>query len=206
MSLPSGYSAVIATGETGFLTDEAAKLHIPVHLIPHLVQPISPFKDIKALRSLVGVMRKVEPDLVHVHTSKAAPAGRLGAVITRRPSVFTAHTWRFSDGVPPIQKIISLPLERLGAFACKKIINVSQANVALAKRNSIAADDRLVCIWNGIPDVPFRANPGSGDVTTLVMTARFLPQKNHQLFVEAMAGVDGDWRVILVGDGPTRVE
>jgi glycosyltransferase involved in cell wall biosynthesis len=118
--------------------------------------------------------------------------------------VFTAHTWSFSDGIPSIQKWISLPLERLGAFACKKIINVSQANVALARRNSIAGDERLVCIWNGIPDSPLRANPGAGDFTTLVMTARFVAQKNHQLFVEAIAGVEGNWRVILVGDGPTK--
>jgi glycosyltransferase involved in cell wall biosynthesis len=125
-------------------------------------------------------------------------------VLTRTPCVFTAHTWSFTDGIPLMQKIISVPLERLAAFASKKIINVSQANVTMAKRQSIAGDERLVCIWNGIPDVPLRANPGSEDCTKLLMTARFVPQKDQLLFVEAMAGVQGNWRIELVGDGPTR--
>jgi glycosyltransferase involved in cell wall biosynthesis len=203
-SLPPGYEPVIATGEKGFLTEQAAKLGVRVRLIRDLVQPIAPLRDLRALLSLMKVIKQEEPDLIHVHTSKAALLGRLGALLTGRPSVFTAHTWSFSDGIPWIQKCISLPLEQLAAFACKKIINVSQANVAMAKRKAIGRGDRLVCIWNGIPDVTLRARPGSGQVTTLLMTARFVPQKNHMSFIEAMAGVTGDWRVLLVGDGPTR--
>jgi len=203
-SLPAGYQPVIATGETGFLTSEAARLNIPVRLIKDLVQPIAPIKDLAALVSLIRVIRAEDPDLIHVHTSKAALLGRLAAVLTRRPCVFTAHTWSFTDGIPLAQKIISVPLERVAAFASKKIINVSQANVAMAKRQSIANDERLVCIWNGIPDVPLRANPGSEECTKLLMTARFVPQKDQLLFIEAMAGVEGNWRVELVGDGPTR--
>jgi glycosyltransferase involved in cell wall biosynthesis len=36
------------------------------------------------------------------------------------------------------------------------------------------------------------------------MIARFVPQKDHRLLIEALTGLDGDWRLLLVGDGPLR--
>lgn len=202
--LPSQVQPVIATGEDGFLCEAAAGMGVPVRRIPHLTQPISPWKDLRALCEIADVIREEAPDLVHAHTSKAGLLARLAAYRTGVPAVFTAHTWGFADGVPIRHRLLAVPLERLAARLGGKIITVSQANTDLALRRKIAPSDSLVRIWNGVPDVPMRASPGAGEPPLLVMVGRCVPQKDHLLLIEAMKGVTGDWRLLFVGDGPLR--
>src|SRR5271169_1250137 len=204
-NLPAGCEAVIVTGESGFLTEEAFILGIRVRIVPNLVQPISPLKDLAGLWSLIKVIREEEPHLVHAHTSKAGLLGRLAAFVTGTPAVFTAHTWSFMEGVSWPRRSIALPIERLVAKLSPRIINVSKANLRIAAREGIGDEDRLLCIWNGVPDVPFRAQPGRESVTTLVMTARFVPQKDYLTLVQALTGVTGNWRALFVGGGPAQL-
>ena len=203
-NLPAGFSPVIATGEPGFLCDEAAKLGIPVHLVPELTHPIHPVQDFRALLAIARLIRREMPDVVHAHTSKAGLLARFAARLAATPVVLTAHTWSFADGIPCLQRWISIPLERLAAALAGKIITVSQANTVLALKKSIAKQQALIRIWNGVPDVPGRALPGSRKTVTLITTARFAPQKDHGLLLEALTSIEGDWRLLLVGDGPTR--
>jgi glycosyltransferase involved in cell wall biosynthesis len=206
-SLPREFEAVVATGEReGFLVDRAKSLGVPVRIIPHLTQPIHPVKDILALRELKQTIKDESPDLVHAHTSKAGLLARVAAAVTRTPVVFTAHTWSFADGISARRQRWAVPLERFAAGLGKKIIAVSQANKEMALRRSVGTADSIVKIWNGIPDVPHRAQPGSGDPRTLIMTARFVAQKDHLLLVEALSQLEGDWRLLLVGDGIRRPE
>ena len=203
-SLPAGYRAVVATGESGFLTEAAENLGIPVRLLPSLVQPISPWADLKALKALLALIRIEDPDLVHAHTSKAGLLGRLAAFLTRTPSIFTAHTWSFTDGVPWKQRSVAVPLERLAAAVSAKVISVSMANIDMALRRSVVRRNRLVCIWNGVPDVSCRADLRSSKQVRIVMVARFAPQKDHAILIQAMRELRGDWCAVLAGDGPTR--
>lgn len=202
--LPPEVKPVIATGENGFLCDAAASLGVPVRRIPHLTQPISPLNDLRALSEIIAAIREESPDLVHAHTSKAGLLARLAARRTGTPAVFTAHTWSFADGIPAKRQWLAIPLERLAASLGGKIISVSQANKEMAVRRAIAHPDSLVRIWNGVPDVPLRASPGAGNPPTMIMIARFVPQKDHLLLIEAVSRLEGDWRLLLVGDGPLR--
>jgi len=203
-NLPPGLSAVVAAGEKGFLCDEATKLGAPVRFVPELTQPIHPIKDFRALLAIARLIRREMPDLVHAHTSKAGLLARFAARLTGTPVVFTAHTWSFAEGIPRLQRLLSIPLERLAAALTSKIITVSQANTVMAVRRSIANQRAFIRIWNGVPDVPGRAVPGSRDRITLITAARFAPQKDHLLLLEALTKVKGRWRLLLVGDGPTR--
>ena len=81
----------LVTGEDGPLTECARSLRIPVRVLPELVQPISPFNDLRAASALIGHFRTRRPDLVHAHTSKAGILTRLAAAGTDTPAVFTAH-------------------------------------------------------------------------------------------------------------------
>jgi glycosyltransferase involved in cell wall biosynthesis len=204
-NLPPEIKPVIATGEDGFLCEEATSLGVPVRRIPHLTQPISPLNDLLALGEIIDTIRQESPDLVHAHTSKAGLLARLAARRTRIPAVFTAHTWSFADGISAGQRWLAMPIERFAASLGGKIISVSQANKDMALRRAIAPPDAVVRIWNGVPDVPLRADPGSGNPLTLVMIARCVPQKDHLLLIEALSRLQGDWRLRLVGDGPLRV-
>src|ERR1700687_194551 len=203
-NLPPEVKPIVATGETGYLCEECAKLGVPVRYVPGLTQPLRPHKDLRALVALIGLIHREKPDVVHAHTSKAGLVARFAARITGTPAVFTAHTWSFAEGVSAVQRCFAIPLERLAAGMGGKIIAVSEANREIALRRSVATNRSLVRIWNGIPDVHCRAKTGSRDYTTLVTVARFAPQKDHSLLLQALSTVKGDWRLVRAGEGPSR--
>ncbi|MGE0052566.1 MAG: glycosyltransferase family 4 protein [Hyphomicrobium sp.] len=194
----------LACGDTGYLTDEAAKLGIKCHVLTGLVQPMQPRDDLRALWNCYRLIRKIRPDIVHAHTSKAGFIARLAATAARVPSVFTAHTWCFTEGTSRKWKLIGVPLERLAGRISSKILTVSGSNRTLALRNRICSPDKLVTIYNGIGDTPSSAEHGRNAVPRIVMVARFSEQKDQATLVDAVRGLDMPFQLMFVGDGPLR--
>jgi len=194
----------VGVGERGFLTDELDVLDIPYHVIPHLVQPMQPLADMRALGEVAALIRREKPDVVHAHTSKAGTLGRLAARALRVPAVFTAHTWCFAEGTSRTWQMIGVPVEKISARCSSAIINVSEANRKLALARRIAPRQKLMTVHNGIPDVLARAAPGRSGTPTIVMLARFAEQKNQALLVRAVAAIPQPVKLELIGDGPTR--
>ncbi len=205
-NLPSGCRPMIATGEDGYLMEEARQLEVPVHRIRHLRQPISPANDFLALLQIASLIKREAPDLIHAHTSKAGLLARVAGWLTGTPTVFTAHTWSFADGISALQRRISIPLEQFAGRIGGKVITVSRANEEIAAREAITDPANLVTIWNGIPDTAQRATPGTNEVPKIIMVARFAPQKDQLSLVQALSGVQQPWQLAFVGDGPTRAE
>ncbi len=198
--------SVIATGEDGFLCDEARNAGVRVHRMKYLVRPIRPWTDLRAIAELSWIIRDEKPDLVHTHTSKAGIVGRAAAAITGTPTVFTAHTWSFVEGESRMQSRIATLAERFAAKLGGPMIMVSQANRKLALSRRIGNPEQLITVWNGMPDSAHRAQHGPKEVPQIVMVARFAAQKDHRTLLRALAGIDLPWALTLAGDGPLLAE
>ncbi|MGA2183678.1 MAG: glycosyltransferase family 4 protein [Bryobacteraceae bacterium] len=198
------FDVELGTGERGFLTEAAAQMGIRWHLLPHLVQPMNPWRDARALLECHRLIRAVRPDIVHTHTSKAGVIGRAAAHLAGVPSVFTAHTWCFAEATSWKWKAVGIPLEWMAARCASRIITVSDANRTLALRHHITGPEKLVTVHNGIADCPHRARPASGAPPRIVMVARFSEQKAQSLLIDAVAGIRQPFHLLLVGDGPAR--
>src|SRR5262245_18713418 len=48
-------------------------------IVPSLVRPVNPWKDILALHALTKAFQERQPDIVHTHSGKAGVLGRLAA-------------------------------------------------------------------------------------------------------------------------------
>lgn len=204
--LRDDFDVHLATGETGYLTDVARELGVPAHILPSLIQPFDVWRDLAALRQCVKLIREVQPDLVHAHTSKAGFIGRAAAKWNGVPSVYTAHTWCFAEGTSPHWRLAGTPLERLAGRWCGRMISVSDANRTLALNKNIAGPEKHVTIHNGIGDHAMRARPEEEAATPrIIMVARFAAQKAQALLVEAVRWIaDVPFELLFVGDGPTR--
>ncbi|BEU86821.1 glycosyltransferase family 4 protein [Selenomonas sp. TAMA-11512] len=207
-----GIEPVLAVGKEGWLTDEAQKLRIPVHLLPDLVREISPGKDKKALREIDALLREEKPELVHCHSSKAGILGRLAACRLGIPAVFTAHGWAFTEGVSPVKRRLYQGIEALAGYWAKKIICVSDYDKRLAERCLSMHRHKLVTVHNGIEmtegagDSPQGARTDDSSRLHFVMVARFSPPKRQDLIVRALRelraqGYGDALRVDFVGDG-----
>jgi glycosyltransferase involved in cell wall biosynthesis len=201
---PEGIERIVATGEEGFLTEEARKIGVDVVIIPHLSRPLRPIHDVLAYREIVTVIEERQPDLVHCHSSKAGLLGRLAATSVGVPAVFTVHGWAFEDGIWWFQRTIGRMAEFLAAKICRDqhVITVAEADRLLAIDRDVIESERMTTIHNGIEDDLRVADPSFPGTATIVMVARFSDQKDHETLFKALAGVAEPFRMMLVGDGP----
>lgn len=203
-----GHSATVITSGQGPFLDELRAQNIPVILLQHLAVPIGPVRDLRALREVRAALRGLRPDVIATHSSKAGILGRLAGRSLRIPVVFTAHGWAFTSGVPTLQASMYRQIERIVGPLARKIITVSEFDRQLALDARILAENRVVTVHNGMPDVPepLRADPATTPVR-LVMVARFGPQKDHPTLFRALAGLkEHDWELDLIGEGPLKEE
>jgi len=200
-----GHEVFLATGVAGPLTELLAEAGIACGVIPGMLREIDPLRDGQATRALVQTIRRLKPDLVATHSSKAGILGRIAARITGVPATFTAHGWAFTGGVPEPRRTLYRQIERIVAPLATRIICVSAHDGVLAERAEIGRG-RVRVIHNGMPDVApaLLASPGAGPPRA-VMVARFDRQKDHATLLSAVACVP-DLGLDLIGDGPGRAE
>lgn len=199
---------VLLTGREGWLTQRAKELGIETHIIPDLVREISPVHDWRANCEVQKLLQEIKPDLVHCHSSKAGIIGRWAAMQCHIPSVFTAHGWAFTDGVPEKKRKVYRFIEKMAGKWCKKIICVSDYDKNLALREIPELKDKLVTVHNCIPDTDYRKdwskyNPGR--TLQIITVARFSPKKKikETLRLLSTAVEKGmDIHITFIGDGP----
>jgi glycosyltransferase involved in cell wall biosynthesis len=200
--MPAGYEVVVAAGEEGYLRDQCEKHGIRFLFVRDLVRDVNPLRDVLSLGRLVILIRRENPDVVHAHTSKAGINARIAAWVAGKPSVFTAHSWSFDNGLSRFVEWLAVPMERVAAHISGPIIAVSEANARKAISNSIAPKKKIIRVWLGIPDSSLRAAPGGAGPIKMIMVSRFAIQKDHQLLLRSVASISGDWILQLVGNGP----
>jgi len=229
--LADSHRVSVLTGSEGPLTDILHDAGVEVRILPHLVRPMNPFKDLLAILETRRALQDLKPDLLSSHTAKAGFVGRVAAWTLGIPSIFTVHGWQFAEGISPFQRLVVEGLERFTAKICRKIISVSEYDRELALRRKVVPPEKMITIHNGMPDVPkelvrwlchneddsslplHKRESASLDAPTmrplspvrLIMVARLQPQKDHPTLFRALAELtDRNWTLELVGDGPDR--
>lgn len=205
-SLAGQADLALATGEEGFLAEEARALGIDVYVVPELVVPIAPRLDWQAVLALRRIICCFRPDLVHAHSSKAGLIGRIAASLAGVPSVFTAHGFAFTENAGLVRRMMAIPSEWIATRLGRAVIAVSDYDGDLAVRCRVLPRDQVNVIHNGLPDVSFRACPAAGSPVNIVMVARFAPPKAHDSVLQALRGVKGDFRLWLIGEGPNQAQ
>ncbi|EOJ6891533.1 TPA: glycosyltransferase family 4 protein [Escherichia coli] len=196
----------VIVGENGALVDELVNNNISVYVLPTLVRQINPIKDFQSILKLRKIIKKNKPDLISLHSSKAGIVGRLAAIGTDIPVIFTAHGWAFANGVGKRQQKLYCAIEKIMSPFAKKIITVSQQDKDLAIKYRVVSAEKQVVIHNGMPEIEMVCDNKkieSYPTIKLISVARFSEQKDHKtLFLALKELKDYDWSLSLVGKGP----
>jgi hypothetical protein len=97
--LRAPFAPFLVAGPGGFLDDETGRSGLETHFVPSLVRPIRPWRDAVAVAALVRLFRRLRPEIVHTHSSKAGILGRAAAGLAGVPVVVhTIHGFGFHPG------------------------------------------------------------------------------------------------------------
>lgn len=174
-----------------------------------MVREVRPLADARDYRALKGLLRELQPDIVHTHSSKAGVLGRQASLATgigRR--VHTPHTFAFL-----FEALFSAPkralyraIETRFARNSDIIIAVSPTEAATFARSGVVAEDKIRIVPNGIDPARFQG-VAPFDLSTLDLdpakpTAAVIglvyPAKGQDLALEALAAQSCEQLQLLI--------
>lgn len=196
------YEIHLALSSLGYLTEVATSLNIKVHVIPSLKRSINLTDDLRALSEFTTLVKQIEPDLIHAHSSKPGVIARISGKRCNIPVIFTVHGWGFDDRVPLLRRTIALMFEKLMAPLTTMTICVCQSDYNTGIERGIFTQDRAVVIYNGAEDIELPVAAPAQNPPRLIMVARFDNKQKDQLsLIAAIAKLDYTLCLDFVGDG-----
>lgn len=200
-----GNEVYVVVGKEGQFSEKIKKLdNVHLFIQRSLIRELNPLKDIIAIRDFRRLIKRLDPDIIHLHSSKAGAVGRIAAMRSKAKIIFTAHGWAFTEGIEEKKRRVFILIERTLARITDKIICVSKYDYNLALKEKVASQSKMVVIYNGVQDPEFeREFFTKEDRINILMVARFDKPKNQQLLIRAFSKLPRNkYTLTLVGDGP----
>lgn len=195
-------------GKKGELIEKIKNNFPEVHMIflPSLTRQFKFSNLIKASFELRKIINKIDPNIIHLHSTMSGIVGRLSLLFSYKKAIFTVHGWIFTPGVSRFRKYIGIIIEKLLKFKTKKYICVSDFDYSLGFSSHVFTNRKqATVIKNGVMDRPIKQK-GKIDknVFEIVMAARFNEQKNQELLINSVIKLNNpNIHVSFLGDGPS---
>ena len=194
---------------------------LTLHICPHLIRAINPWRDFLALLWLAKSIRRERYDLIHTHETKASLLTRLAARIARvGPVIYGLHGVPFNDPISSPRRHLYVWVERLTIGAADYIVSVSRDVIQQYHERGIGRKIPFEVIHNGVDLRRFDSALNHEEVTALrrsfgaqdddlvlINVRRFSPAKDQKSTIDAFAGVLSarpDALLLLVGEGQER--
>lgn len=178
-----GHEVCVVSSSAGRMWDSLAEGVIK-KVCSYLKREIDAISDIKAIFRLREIYNEVQPDIVHLHSSKAGALGRIALGKYKTKIVYTVHGF---DTILKANRLF-LPVEKILSSKAKHIITVCDYDRRSLTKQGIY---NVCTIKNGIPDINqqnFLKNPfeeaRNAEKKVVLSIARLMPPKRFDLFRE----------------------
>ena len=148
-----------AVGPEGSLMPRAERGGFDLRVVPELQRSIHPWRDWRAYRALVSLLRELRPEIVHTHSSKAGVLGRAAAQKVGIPAVHTVHGASFHYGQSPLAYGAYIASEKWAAKRTAHFISVADAMTDEYVAAGIATREKFTTIYSGFDVEPFLYPP-----------------------------------------------
>ncbi len=182
------------------------------------------WRDTKSVFEFVKLYRKVQPDIVHLNSSKAGFVGAIAGFLTGIKTVYTVHGFVFLEPMNFIKKFIYIFLEFTSARLRNFTILITQKDIDVGERFVVLwGKKNYELIYNGVKDLRekmLRRDEGrkyifdkinkKDDGQKIVGTiANLFKTKGLEYFIDAAVIVvngsskgAGDFLFVVLGFGP----
>lgn len=174
---------------------------------------IRPWTDWRHLRALERALRRLRPEVVHTHSSKAGVLGRMASLQSGiGVRVHTPHTFAFLFGAmfSPRKRAMFRAIEVELGKRTQRVVAVSESEAETIKQSAVVPAERVCTVPNGLdPSVYGSARPldrtalGFERGRPLLITVGLLnAAKGQDLAIEALADPRlAGLQLMLVGHG-----
>jgi len=167
---------------------------------------INLLKDAVALYQLLQIVRQVQPDLIHAHSSKSGIVRLLAPLIPGVPIIYTPHAFSFLHSTKKWGRWAYLGAEWMLARFPSDIIGVSRSEAESARVlgcsseyiNNMCDAEAITRIVSTLPPRAPRGKPLVG------MAGRGLPQKNPDLFMDVARRLEREMDFLWIGYLPEQ--
>lgn len=209
-----------AIGPEGTLIPRAQQGGFEFHIVPEMKRNIHPWNEWQAFRALKKLLRQIQPELIHTHSSKAGVIGRAIAAQLKIPCVHTVHGASFHYGQHPAAHWLYKTAERWASRRCDHIITVCDAMIDQYVDAGIAPRDKFTTVYSGFDVEPFLEPAVSPQQTRETLglkpddivigkIGRLFHLKGHDAILKVASAIvekNKNVRFMFVGDGILRDE
>jgi glycosyltransferase involved in cell wall biosynthesis len=126
-----GHEVAVALGGNGTLRTRLEAAGIYTHSIAAMGRDIAIGKDAGSLKEIISVIRHRRPDILHVHSPKAAGLGALaGRILGVKSIIYTVHGWTFNESRPIHQRLAIIFFSWITMMLCHTTILLSEREYA----------------------------------------------------------------------------
>lgn len=194
------FSAVF--GEDGPVGCSLRDYGIPVMVIKEMRSKINPIVDLIAAVKLFLIVKKIKPDFIYAHSSKAGMLARVMSLLTGIPTVYTVHGWGWrgmgffvKNFIVFIEKLLSFIPNCYFIYVSNSVQIEGQAILNLKKEQGLL-------VLNGTNDVLFDQSTYSPNSRfKMMMVARVAPAKDHETLIRAFELSGENSELWLCGEG-----
>lgn len=185
-----GYETGIVCLKPGRFPEARKNRHIPLFECPMRGR-----FDLRAVGTLVRMIRRHGYDLLHAHTPRSLMIASPTSLLARVPLVYHVHSPAMADTTSRLRNWANAFLERASLAPAAHLITVSESLRNRYRRLGISPD-RITEVSNGVP-CGARLLPrkrAAGDPVVFGMTALFRPRKGLEVLLQSIARLQAEGR------------
>lgn len=194
------------------------KIGIKVYIVD-MQREISLKNDFKAMCNIYSILKKINPDIVYTHSSKAGGLGRIPAKIIGAINIYNPHGWAFDMNLSNKKRALFKYMEKFLGYFTDQVIAISQYEKDIAIKYNVLKEKKITVVENAIDLDNFNISYDSEriinelgwdkDSIIIGMIARISEQKSPHTFVDIAIKLSQQYpkcRFLMVGDGDQREE
>jgi glycosyltransferase involved in cell wall biosynthesis len=206
-------------GPEGSMLDAAMASGAELVELKAMRRAVLPVHDVMCYAALRRLIRRIQPDIVHTHSSKAGIIGRAAGWHCKVGGVVhTIHGLAFHDRQNRIVHDLYVRLERWAARRCHRMIAITHAMQKAFEQQGIGQTDQFVHVPDGVDVSQYKPQSEAArnlrkrlgiaaGAPVVGIVARLDPLKGHADLIEILPHLlqsHPDARLLLVGDGWNR--
>lgn len=205
------YENILVCPSSGNIKIKISELGIKIYSL-EMIREISFFKDLKDILELRKIIKRENPNILFLHSSKAGALGRIASIGLKNLKVlYNPHGWAFTMDCSEKKKKFYALIEKVLSFFTYKIINISEDEYRKAIAYGINSK-KMVIVENGIDIEKYKENSKIKFLDKFVIgfVGRLSEQKNPMFLIkiceELIRRKEKEFIFYIVGDGELRDE